>query len=290
MLIFVLVGCTTIHQPENNEITPAATVTPTQKPLPTSSAEIDAWSYFPNLTPIPTLSVSQQEDLLLLLISNSCKLPCYLNIEPGKTTFDLAGNIIRELGGTLRSEYENFYEGYPEKLPLRLSTYIFDIDSLFYIDLAVSGKNNQVQQIVFNVSSNFQPLFYEAWEKYSIESIFKNYGESDQIVIYKNNNYGAKSYTIRVVYFQYGMILDWSGLLIDNSTDYKICPKFSKENIHSLQIILDESESAFGNISSSYMGVEEMYKSTEEILGISEKEFYDQVVADDSVCFDIKTK
>lgn len=290
ILIFLLIGCFASSPPTSDEIEITATAASTQTTLPSPSLEANVWNYFPNLTPIPTPSISQQADLMHLLKSDICNLPCYLGIEPGKTTFDEAGNIISKLGGILRADYENVYEGYPEKPPLRLSSYIFDVNSLFYINLIVSGKNNQVQQIIFDALGNFQPLFYEAWEKYSIESIFKNYGEADQIFIYKNNNNGAKRYDIRVVYLNYGLIIDWSGLLIGNSTDYKICPKFSKENIHSLQIILDEPQSTFENIPSSYIGFEEMYKSTEEILGISEKEFYDQVVANDSVCFDIKIK
>lgn len=288
MLISVLVGCTTIPQRENNEIRSTASVTSTQAPLPTPSVEINVGNYFPNLTPIPTPSVLQQADIMFLLTSEVCKLPCYLNIEPEKTTFDEAGNTILNLGGTLRADYENFYKDPPETLPLRLSSYIFDVDSLFYIDLAISGKNNQVQQIVVNVFGNSQPLFYETWAKYSIESIFKIYGKPDQVRIDKNISEGA-SYFIRVVYFQYGMILDWFGSRNGNSID-KICPEFSKKNIFGLQIILDEPQSTFENIPSSYMGFEEMYKSTEEILGISEKEFFDQVVANDSVCFDIKIK
>lgn len=289
VLILLIVSCGNLSQKSDKVILPIKTLVSTPIALPSQSYERSAENYFPNLTPIPTLSISQQSDLIFLLKSNACNLPCYLDIEPGKTTFDEVENISSKLGGTLRTDYVNFYEGYPEREPLRWRSYIFDIDSLFYINMNISGKENQIQQIVVDSLSNSEALFYEAWAKYSIESIFKIYGEPDQILVYLYNSYNVKSYTIRVIYLNYGMVLDWSGTLNDISLDSKLCPKFSKENIVNLQIILVDPKAAFKDIPSSFMGFDEMWSSVDDTLGISKKEFYETIIINPDMCFKVKT-
>ncbi len=259
--------------------------------LPNPSPDTTGLGYtpttFPTSTYFPTLSVSQSADLIQFLKSDICNLPCYLGIEPGKTTFQEAGNIITEIGGRLRAGYENYYEGYPEKSPLHLDTYILishDTDKPVYQDIYITEKDGKVQQFLVDVFSNSQPLFYEAWANYSIESIFNKYGKPDQILIYP-----GERYDVRVLYLNHGMIIDWLGMQNDNYFEHKLCSKFSKENIISLVVVVADTKSAFEIIPSSYMGFEEMWKSTNETLGVSEKEFYDKVVQDSTACFDVKT-
>jgi hypothetical protein len=280
--LLLAVGCFSNSQPPSNNPGKLPTAV-SQTALVGSPTEENERRYTLTPLPIPTLSITQQTNLMLLLHSDSCNLPCFLGIEPGKTTFDEAEKIITDLGGTLRADYENFYEGFPEKSPLRLSTYIFDVESLFYIDANISKKDNQVQQIAVDIFGNFQPLFYKAWSKYSMESIFRSYAEPDQILIYV----GDRSYELRVVYLNYGMILDWTGVRNENSPGYKICPKFSIDNVVGLLIAIADTKSTFEIVPSSYMGYDEMWKSTNETLGISEKEFYERIVLDSTACFDV---
>jgi hypothetical protein len=237
----------------------------------------------PTRMPIPTLSIAQQVDLAYLLQSGNCILPCYLSIEPGKTTLEEAENAIFNLGGIVRTKYDNLYPTIPEKTPLKYTSYILLVDSSFSVYINILGEKYIVQQIEFDGFSNWKPLFYEMWKEYSPESIFKNYGQPDQILIRVGvKNYNVRSYGIKVVYINLGMVIEWSGLYnLEKFPDY-ICPIFSKESINNINIKLADNQYTPEIINA---GIQDDWGSTAETLGVTEKEFFESILANPEICF-----
>jgi hypothetical protein len=105
--ILVLTGCGQPMQPATTPHTtltrpptfitnlPIPDETETATPVPTSSL---VPSLLLSVTPLPTLSPNEHENLIIELLSNNsgCKLPCWWGISPGKTSWDEVWRVLSQ--------------------------------------------------------------------------------------------------------------------------------------------------------------------------------------------------
>lgn len=201
--------------------TSAATVEPaTLTPTPTI---IPSLTFTPD--PRPTLSSQEREAYLLEYFSNpsECKLPCWLGIIPGTTSFAEFQATIHHLG----LNYS------PRKLDLKSRHQV----SLGGLDLE---SRNVLNRIILNIEPGgtigsvegilhayLDPeSFATVWETLDIEQILLNYGKPSSISILTdyNNVAGRVGYTIRVYYIEEGFAIYYNGGA-DYQDETKICPQ-----------------------------------------------------------------
>lgn len=228
--------------------------------------------------PVPILSPSQQDSLRELLRSENCRMPCYLDVEPGKTKFEEAERKFEQIGMALRHDYPNYLEGHEEIPPLRVSTYIYSFGRFDTQNISLSGGENVIQQIQTTLP------FSRTWRRYSVESILSEYGQPDEVLVYTH----YLSHAVRVLYLEDGIVVEWTGTHKQFAAEYEICLQFTEENISWLEIITSDSRATLEADAANFMGVPGIRRPITEVLGIDEAEFYNRIISDPTSCFHVQ--
>jgi len=279
ILLIALAGCTQ-EVTEQPNILATATVAPTEYLISTPTVES---TY--HRPPIPTLSSSAEIEMTKILKSNDCNLPCYMGIVPGKTKLSDAKLLMDFLGATNYRQTINgktTQTGYAIRFDdpsLNISTSATKDQTILY-DLGLTAIDNVVQQISIRIlARGLSPKVEDYWSRYSPKGIFLQVGKPDAIYTVG----GA----LALVYERLGIInlydSFWKdGQLCPKIQNYAFDRRFELTNKDSPLEIPSEHENA--------LKLKGLWQPVEESLGVSTQEFYNQVIADDSVCFDIKIK
>jgi hypothetical protein len=231
------------------------------------------------MPPKPTMTNEQLINMLEILNSEECILPCYLGITPGETTWGDAKSIMDEHRFLLLSEWwPTLQDPYSYRLNFEIK------GEQAYHSLVFSVINNVVQGIRISISKiTNSDLLYETWSRYSLQQIMQDYGIPDFASIDIDEN--APGYLLLLHYEKLGILYNYNGLKEGDT----ICAKYDKNHTNGLYIELINTRSSL-DIFERYPGLgdENRWRSIEDVLHIKLKDFYNQILLDSSNCFPVE--
>jgi hypothetical protein len=239
------------------------------------------------------ISTTQESHLVEILQFEECELPCYLGITPGKTSWSSAQQILSDLGEEYQGEY---YEsgtgmlGYEYKLLISSSisgmvTPSADatprLDISHTLDFLVGDLI--VQRIWASIGTlNQETKFRDYWSRYSPQQIFTRLGVPDAVYYHPGEGNGMS-----LVYKSLGVVMEFDGIREGNA----VCPNFETNGYAGRELILTNTASTLSLLpedSPIPLTDRSYWLPVTEFLGISREELYNRIIADSSVCFDIK--
>jgi len=289
----VLVGCTSpISTTQQLGETPSPIVvsltsSPTTAPVITSPQDL--------YTPVPTITTKEVERVVDLLHSHECKLPCYLGITPGKTSLNEAKAILKSLGGSQQGDYirKDGATEYSYSLKIGDPAAINETPAPDSLTLAINHHvslitDRDIVQIIGISASATKSLarFREYWSRYSAAGIFLQIGRPDHLYIDTTTpDWVENGRTLLVIYEKLGVVAELYGTGHENN----ICPE-SEATFISLRLSLYNTSSPLSIYSDGRVPPtdREVWLPIEEVLGVDEVEFYDQVISDPSACFRLR--
>ena len=288
-LILLETGCAENTQAVENP-TPTATkvfAIPSIPP-PTSTMTPIAVLYTPT-NALPILTDSQAELVFSSLEDESCQLPCYLGITPGKTPLGSATQKLDEMGAAFLGKSEHVYEDgkiYSYSYSLDIQTPAGNVGQ--HINLFVfKGEIFRMGVRIAGGSSN--PLVFEHWHRYSIPSVLQTFGVPDTVDSEGQNN-------VWVLYNKIGFYIGNSG--IDREADI-VCPGFQEDGTSNAYLLLFDPKakdlltassvfdyiSVFSFVNGRLQIDTQNILPIEDFLGITAEQFYKQMMVDPSTCF-----
>jgi hypothetical protein len=231
-------------------------------------------------TPNPTLSIDTEQKMVEVLKSSDCVLPCYMGITPGVTKSSDAKILLERLG--IRPVDEGIsgmrYLIVIDDPSITMTNGAVE-DHRIANSIGLAVKDDVVQHTyIWILGRGLSPKYQDYWSRYSPKGVFLQLGTPDKI-------YVGKGGTLGLVYERLGIINMYETFWKDG----QLCPqnetvyfdrRFVIKNKDTSDALYTEFEDSLKNKALS--------NPIAESLGISVQEFYDQVIADDSVCFDIK--
>lgn len=278
-------------QPPGTITHPLPTLSPTRQIPPISPTSSIKPVIESTVKPFPTLLPQVTQQLLEILQTNgNCKLPCFIGIIPGKTTFDQAKSIIEKysinklrIGGYQSKNFPNHQitsgsivaDTLQSDNVWRSLTIILEVD-----------QNRLVQNIMLDTE-----IFGDGWAefhdkhmiKYGLREIFKQIGPPDEI--YYWNKLG---YTITIVYEKVKLLLTFSANYSYSGNGYYwICPNMGDGDTRSFRLILANPK---GSMSvADILPYPIVDKTLYEATGLTVQEFYESVISDNQpACFNLK--
>jgi hypothetical protein len=244
----------------------------------------------------PTIGPNQQSYLLTLLQSKSCELPCYLEITPGKTSWDDAQTILSKIGAHLEGSFQedglpaygySLWVGDPMFMNVTRNPNMGVGDMEIYQDLSFTIGDGKVQRIyLYTQTVKLVQKFGEYWSRYSMLNVFHHFGPPDLIFLAVNELHGG--YIQFTVYSKLGIVIETNGIKEGN----QICP-ISLENNKDIYLLFNLTLTNLtyplklydpGRVPPTDRSV---YLPIQEVLGIKEIEYYVKYIADPSSCFNV---
>lgn len=223
-----------------------------------------------------------------------CKLPCYLSITPGKTSWPEAQLILSDLGASYVDEYyESGLRGYEYKLKIGIpqsnnNTPVINNESSQSVisqSLIFTLEDSVVQRIQVVVGTiNLAPRFHDYWARYSPQKIFALLGPPDAIYVGRVYSVTDGSH-MAIVYESLGIVMEFHGRREDNN----ICPSFEMGSSVQRYFYLTNRESTMSLLPENGRVLptdRDVWLPIDEVLEISILDFYKQLLSDPSVCFE----
>ncbi|MBI3164929.1 MAG: hypothetical protein HYZ24_09620 [Chloroflexi bacterium] len=274
---------------------PSETAIPTFTSLPEQTETPKIELVFPSSpTPVPNMAPDKIPLLVAALQDNTCNLPCYLGIIPGKTTLQQGIEILNNLGGIQfksgrgPAPYQRKSDGalyYP---------YEFGIGEplpegrIIYHDVTLITDNNIVHAVEVSASPNtneaFEPAvstYQEYWKRYSLKNIFLQIGEPDSIYSSPKERPNELHAEWFLVYTKKNAHIN----LRDEWFENKLCPG---NRVKVLQMTLSHADSPFSIYADGRVPPTDLdlYFPIKEMFRITAHEFYNKVTENSSSCFD----
>lgn len=254
---------------------------PKSNNLPSPSQEVNKKNIpTPTFIPIITPNTTQQYKLFDLINSKYCNLPCFLNIEPGITSWPEARRQLENVGFTFEGKEKN-------------DSYDLDKFILYFwqeeYDVSLTLSNNIVQRITIKSINNRHSDFYKKWEKYSFNKTVNLLGSPDEIYFYKIFP-GYRVYTIMVNYKRQKLSLIWHSVFKPDS-DSMVCPGSSSDEKWNFEFSMTNPSSELGlnkdfdNFDNEKF--QENWHSIEVTSGLTENEFYSKILTDPDTCINL---
>jgi hypothetical protein len=276
LAVIILIGSSCIPQaptiaPRGTTLSPTASFSNN----PTSTPDIPSTP-----SPYPTISFGQQELLIHQLRSTSCELPCYMGIVPGETSLLEAKGILEDLGAISSGVVQ--YSGFVSHVfGLKLCC---EAANLFHpISLMVDG-DGIVQSISASVELGFGNRVPDYWSLYTLRGILEQHGHPNTLVVQVDHSGSDMIAYLVILYEEDGIAAEIS---LYNEGDENC---FNAANMNGLKLTLTNPSSGLslwrGGIAitdSSY------WREIPEIFGITNAEFYNQIITDPSACLEVKT-
>ncbi len=277
-----------IETPQPTKETPFPTSSPSLFPIPSKSFP------YPTLTLIPTILPSRELHMVELLQSIDCKLPCYLSITPGKTSWSDAKILLTSLGASYSGDYldegsqaysYSLWVGDPSMQTATRTTKTGVGDMEISQDVSFTVNDGIVQRIVVSIQTDrFVSKYLEYWSRYSLSELFLVQGKPDTIYSYRDSALrGAGGITI--VYEKSGIVMEFYGFINGNV----LCPKL-ESGLVTREFILTNPKSSLSIYLPDRVPPTDrsIWLPIQEVLGINDGQFYNRVVSDPSACFQIK--
>jgi hypothetical protein len=247
-------------------------------------------SFSPEETSIPKtyyLSVESQEQLRELLYTNGgCDLPCFAGITPGKTNWDLAKALlsaINKFGSGL-----NYIDGNLPAYSMAME-FIDPKKRTIISDISLTVGNDVVQRVnVYVETKDSGEDLNSYWSYYSIRKIINQLGIPDQIFVSINRDIEVDPRYVILILYKDKKAAFW--LDGNRQKDVAICPEMeSRYQIDHLRISLANPSANIDLLPPDWIPITdtEFWQPIKDVLGVSEKEFYERLLADKSACFTV---
>lgn len=278
------------------------TVTATEIPSPTSSP-----------TTLPTLPTLRPEDAYALLLrmlneNATCRLPCWLDITPGISTHaeayqKWAGFLIPSVDTANPRRLPYFFQYNQNDFGYGINNFEYNLnDEVIFMTATYNLQSNSntidsmyIDAHASKVARNGIPkifdstIYKEIFNSYLLPSILTKYGQPERILlsmeIIESEPTSPDYFRIWLLYPALGSIIQyWGNAEVENGIIHG-CPAntlvslwlFPPNNAETYQEMLVES------MSEPYSA---FYKSTEEALGLTQEEFYNQFSKPNSQCIE----
>ena len=295
-VVMLIIGCI----PQDNVIPyPSQTqnVILTSSPYPTAPPK-PTLVFPPSPTSVPNMQPDKIPLLIKQLQNEDCKLPCYLGIIPGETTLRNGIAILKSLGGkefisgTGKNPYQRETDG------AFLYTYEFDIGepdpegNIISHSVTLITDNDLIQSMEISASpiifkneliETAMETYQFIWNGYSLENIFLQMGEPENVYLPPKERPNMSGTTWLLVYAKQNTQI----YLFDEWLGNKICPN---NEVKILRMALSHLDSPFSIYADGRVPPtdREIYLPIEEMFGINTSDFYKQVLANPSICFELK--
>lgn len=299
-LILLQAGCAEISQVSETS-KPIATETPaisstsspstltlisSPTPQPTQTRVLHATS----TNSLPALTDEQVHQVFLSLEDESCRLPCYLGIVPGKTLLEDATQKLNLMGATLLGTNKYAYQGGdlyeysyyldigtpPKGVEQHIRFFAFE-DKVFRMSVEILGASSR-------------QLILEHWIRYSIPSLLEEFGIPDAVDSDVETD-------VWVLYNDAGFYIGNTGVVREANL---VCPGLRIDGAANAYLLLFDpkakellsASSEFDEISAfdfadGFLQINKQFIPPIEVsLGITPEQFYKQMMADPTVCFE----
>lgn len=243
--------------------------------------------FYPTPTELPTQSPSQEAIMLQNLLSNSCKLPCYLNITPGITSLFEARSLMDNIGAVFQGSYQGDLLDYFYFLHLGSYTLQPQNGSKYLgqsIDLY--SEYNEILRVEFSIDiQGLNPLIQNYWKIYSMNNIIGLYGPPDKILFSLDVEHYLPNVYFEILYYylKHGIEIELTGLSGEN----QICLDIS--HIVLMRMTLTDIYAVNSIFNPSWMQPSntDYYSSINKVLGLNESDFSKKLYSDPLHCFTI---
>jgi len=260
------------------------TIPPHPSTTPSPNPTINPLSWY---TPNPTLEPNAEAQMAELLQSKDCRLPCYLGITPGKTTITEAQTVLKGLDafqyGTLNGSFGYSLDIGNPAIPSYPPTHYGLIYSS--MSLKIESSKETVQSINIGISTERYKLpiahetYREYWSRYSASGIFSELRKPDQLYLGIDYDKRYNSELI-IAYENLGVLVRIRG----SSQENNLCTINEEQEIFVTMDLFDPSSGLTIKDINPHL-TPPYWLPIKEALGISVDEFYEQVLANPSICF-----
>jgi hypothetical protein len=154
----------------------------------------------PTMLP-PTLTADEEVELVseLMLPEDSCPLPCWWNIVPGKTTIEEAQASLFGIGAE-RWESDLDHTYFELKLGQKDGSGFLHPDQMSFRLYHEDGIVTALRVSSWRFAFPEQTLFDEQWESYGVTSILDNYGMPSEVHLLRSPNPAEALYELILTY------------------------------------------------------------------------------------------
>ena len=287
VIFLMLVGCKT----SNDATISLPQKTLTAKPSPTLTQKPTAF-FLPSPTPYPTLPSSKALQLYEAIQNENCKLPCFLGVVPGQTPIQEAREIMEGLGGSYLGEYIR------KKDEALSHTFVFEIGNQQSGELLITHSvtlltNNEIVQVIIVSAGTLVPeasteaieTFRTYWQRYSARGIFNQLSEPERLSVNSINNDRQKGSFLIILYSEENIVVNIYGTGKENN----LCPD-NEATYLSIDMYLSYPNATVSINDSNAVSLtnQEIYPPIEDVYDATTKEFYDGVLLNPSICWELK--
>ena len=312
-LIFVLMGCVSFEgtqsmitqelpiissptprpivtpAPATPTITQATKLNPDPSVLQTRTSVPSITKTPPTYTPGPTYSPAEEEAYWIEMISSkeSCELPCWWGITPGKSPEHDLLVLYRPWG-------LNKWYPWPTSNVLEEQVYPLHVNQFNSLNLALTvyTQSGIVQRISI-LADNLEifPDFAKAMRRYSLSNVLLRHGKPSRVLFLIDRQIEANAprvYYFWVFYDQLGTLVFYSGEgWTSIGYNIRICSSF--EEVRYIQFYLQspESDIPLENIFSGGLGPMALDATIEKMTNLNLDDFYNEFVDENrKSCFE----
>lgn len=259
-------------------------------PSPVSS--LASQNTIETMMPASYLSQVNQERLLQLLFTNGgCNLPCFWGMEPGETSWDFAKAFLGTFN-TINTDTLWYEDNHTPAYTLPLQ-FIDSKNRFISTYLVLTVEDQKVQRISAYAETDSGNDLNSYWGHYSVSLLFSQLGPPSQILFdaYMNDLARYPDYNLLLLYQDYKIAFWLSG---ESRVDNVICPQIRENgDITSLKFSISDPENKLDIYPPDWefwsLKKDEDFLTTKELFGISQEEFYSQVLYDGVDCFNVMT-
>lgn len=227
-----------------------------------------------------------QAEIIDLWQNNAnCKLPCYWGITPGVTTWQDAQAFLEHLADRLYKDDKYTDGGYAQYYA---DFSIVDNNRMGIGTHLIVSADKTVERIYFQAYDNNDVYFKKYLYKYSLDEIFKVMGKPDKIYVSFVAHSADMGYGFLVLYNKEKTFFDY-GLYPDATN--RICPNFLySDRIDQLNFSLSHLGNDLNILPEERENPESdpsYWRPIQKEFGISEKQFYNQILTNPSSCFEL---
>jgi hypothetical protein len=307
-ILFFLAGCINTNINDDSPLPNTFTAT---LPSPVSATKTPSLTLSP--TAFPTLPTLPPEDAYALLLkmlneNDTCRLPCWLDITPGTSTHaeayqKWAGFLIPSIDTANSRRFPYFFRYSENDFGYSINNFEFNlndedvgISTRYYLQLNSDTIDSMfITTDAAKVVENGIPKVFESTtykkilDRYLFSKVLAKYGQPEQILlsmeIFEAEPRDPDFFRIWLLYPTLGSIIQyWGNAEVEDGIIYG-CPSdtfvslwlFPPNNTEMYQEMLVEA------MSEPYSA---FYKPTEEALGMTQEEFYNQFSKPNNQCIE----
>ncbi len=300
-IAFFIVSCAIANDGGETIAAPPLTIAATALPISTETLIPTLGSPSPTFLPvIPTLPEEEAYHLLFDLLDSddTCELPCWLNITPGKSSLDDVYSAWAPLQG-ITATFSDF-----PVIDKGNMDFIYKKDNYnlkIFTNYSVSRSTKVVESIDVSTEATLYlgndlfeyaytaEIYKNALSKYLLPNVLSTYGHPDQILIDMEIIVAEPTspdfFHIWLMYPTRGVIIEYTGSAEVTDDTIHGCPS---DTVVSLWLVSPENTELYQNTLEEATGLpaSPYYKSTVDAVSMTVDEFYNEFKEPSSTCIE----